>query len=383
MNRPPSTRSSSRPHVLVVRLDSAGDVLLTGPAIRAVAAGARRVTALVGPGGAAAAALLPGVDETVVWECPWIVGDPEAVAPDDIGDIVSRLSVLDCDEAVIFTSFHQSPLPTALVLRLAGVPRISATSVDYPGSLLDVRHRPQPTDGPHEVEFCLSTARAAGFELPNDDAGLLAVRGPLPDVTHLLADPSGTDAPRVALHVGASVPARSPEPASLAQAATLLAGRGWDVVVTGGPAEIALAAEVAGEAARSLAGRTSLGELAAVLAQSDVVVSGNTGPAHLAAAVGTPVVSLFAPVVPLERWRPWGVPTVVLGDLHASCRDTRSRVCPIPGHPCLSGVSGSQIAAAVESLLSPSSLGDASSASSGSSPTTAVPATAPSMEGAR
>ena len=49
---------------------------------------------------------------------------------------------------------------------------------------------------------------------------------------------------------------------------------------------------------------TSLAELAGVLERAACVVVGNTGPAHLAAAVGTPVVSLFAPVVPAERWAP-------------------------------------------------------------------------------
>lgn len=369
----------------MVRLDSAGDVLLTGPAIRAVAAGAARVTALVGPAGAAAASLLPGVDETVVWECPWIVGEPEPVTPDDVADVVSRIAVLGCDEAVIFTSFHQSPLPTALALRLAGIPRVSATSIDYPGSLLDVRHRPEPTDGPHEVEFCLATARAAGFDLPNDDAGLLAVRHPLPDVAHLLRTSGRPSAPRVAIHVGASVPARSPEPSSLRDAATSLAARGWEVVVTGGPAELALAADIAGSAGRSLAGQTSLAELAGVLAAADVVVSGNTGPAHLAAAVGTPVVSLFAPVVPVERWRPWGVPTVVLGDLTAPCRGTRARLCPVAGHPCLSGVTGEQIADAAISLLGQSVTSPTGpTGRGGTSPTTpAVPVTASAMEGAR
>ena len=61
----------------------------------------------------------------------------------------------------------------------------------------------------------------------------------------------------------------------------------------------------------------------------------NTGAAHLAAAVGTPVVSLFAPVVPAERWAPYGVPTVLLGDQDAPCAGSRARSCPVPGHPCL------------------------------------------------
>ena len=60
---------------------------------------------------------------------------------------------------------------------------------------------------------------------------------------------------------------------------------------------------------------------------------GNTGPAHLAAAVGTPVVSLFAPVVPAARWAPYGVPLVLLGDQQAPCRDTRAPGARCPATP--------------------------------------------------
>ena len=81
---------------------------------------------------------------------------------------------------------------------------------------------------------------------------------------------------------------------------------------------------------------------------------GNTGPAHLAAAVGTPVVSLFAPVVPAARWQPWGVPMILLGDQDAACRGSRSRLCPTPGHPCLSTVSPRLVAAAVRGLTAAS-----------------------------
>jgi heptosyltransferase-3 len=79
-------------------------------------------------------------------------------------------------------------------------------------------------------------------------------------------------------------------------------------------------------------------------------VVGNTGPAHLAAAVGTPVVSLFSPVVPAVRWRPWRVPQVLLGDQAAACASSRARVCPVPGHPCLDGVAVGAVVAAVDRL---------------------------------
>ena len=77
---------------------------------------------------------------------------------------------------------------------------------------------------------------------------------------------------------------------------------------------------------------------------------GNTGPAHLAASVGTPVVSVFAPVVPAHKWAPYGVPTTLLGDQYAACADTRARECPVPGHPCMACVTGDDIASAVLEL---------------------------------
>jgi ADP-heptose:LPS heptosyltransferase len=122
------------------------------------------------------------------------------------------------------------------------------------------------------------------------------------------------------------------------------------VLVTGGPGERELTAAVAGTRGVDLGGTTTLTGMAALLDGAAAVVVGNTGPAHLAAAVGAPVVSLFAPVVPAARWAPYGVPTVLLGDQDAPCRDTRARECPVPGHPCLTSVTAQDVVAAVDKL---------------------------------
>lgn len=323
---------------LVVRLDDMGDVLLCGPAVRAVAAGSSRVVILAGPNGAEAARLLPGVDDVLVWRAPWVGFDPPRVDPGDVAALVGTLTRFG--RAVIMTSFHQSPLPVALLLRLAGVGHIAAISEDYPGSLLDVRHR--VADDIPETERALSLVRAAGFALPPGDDGLLAVRRPLP------APP--VDPPYVVVHPGTSVPARTWPEEHCARAVRELAERGWRPVVTGGPAERALTARVAGEAGLDLGGRTTFAELAGLLAGARAVVAGNTGPAHLAAATGTPVVSLFAPVVPSVRWAPYGVRHILLGDQEAACRGTRARVCPVAGHPCLASVTPAEVVAAVEEL---------------------------------
>jgi ADP-heptose:LPS heptosyltransferase len=329
--------------VLVVRLDGAGDVLLAGPAVRAVAARAE-VTMLCGPAGTAAARLLPGAADVLTWAAPWVLADPPPIRRDDLDRLVTRLAELRFDEAVVLTSFHQSPLPTALLLRLAGIRRISGASVDYPGALLDVRLRPGedlPEDIP-EPERMLAITAAAGY--PAVDRDGLAVR-PTPDVTGVVPD-----RPFVVVHPGAAVPARRWPVRHAARAVELLADAGWSVVVTGGPDERLLTADVAGATGIDLGGRTDLGQLSGVLARAATVVVGNTGAAHLAAAVGTPVVSLFAPVVPAVRWRPYRVPHLLLGDQGAPCRNSRARECPVPGHPCLAVVTPEAVVEAVAAL---------------------------------
>ncbi|WP_182347460.1 glycosyltransferase family 9 protein [Tomitella gaofuii] len=329
-------------HMLIVRLDSAGDMLLAGPAVRAAASGSHRVTVLAGPRGAAAAELLPGVDEVIAWEAPWIAPEPGPLDPAAVDALIRTVVALEPDGAVVLTSFHQSALPTALLLRLAGVGWIAGFSEDYPGSLLDVRMRP-PGDIP-ESERALRLMRACGFPLQaGDDRHLRIRRG---GASHVPPLPQ----PYVVLHPGASVPARMPMPQWSADVAASLAAGGYRVVVTGGPGERELTALVAGRGAMDLGGRTDLPELASVLADAQAVIAPNTAAAHLAAAVGTPVVSLFAPVVDRRRWAPHGVPSVVLGDQNAACRGTRARACPVPGHPCLGSITYAQVVQALSTL---------------------------------
>jgi ADP-heptose:LPS heptosyltransferase len=333
-----------RPHVLACRLDSAGDVLLTGPALRALAAGADRVTLLCGPRGREAARLLPGVDEVRVFLAPWIDPQPPAVEESAILGLRDEIAGLNADEAVIFTSAHQSSLPLALVLRLAGVPRIGAISDDYPGSLLDVRHRVPPDI--HEVERALSLVRRLGYELPGDDDDRLRI------TSSASRRPCGRH-PKIAIHPGASVPARTWGAARWRALVDALVARGHHLVITGSVAERDLVDAVAGPprpTVMKLPGATTLQELAGVLADAEVLVAGNTGPAHLAAAVGTPVVSIFAPTVPATCWRPWGVPQRLLGNQHIACAGCRATVCPVAGHPCISEIPLEAAVDAVESL---------------------------------
>jgi ADP-heptose:LPS heptosyltransferase len=247
-------------------------------------------------------------------------------------------------------------------MRLAGIAEVTATSEDYPGSLLSQRHRlpgaGDPTiTGLHEVERALATVAAAGFEVdadPYGDALAVSVPATLPArLDHGIA--RRLPAPGyIVVHPGASVPARAPSPHVARAWVRSLAAAGHPVVVTGSPAERDLTAAVAGDVAVDLGGRTSFADLARVLAGAGAVVVGNTGPAHLAAAVRTPVVSAFSPVVPWSAWRPWGVPVVRLEvPAGSACAGTRARTCPDPGHHCLDAIRGDEVVRAVGELARP------------------------------
>lgn len=333
---------------VIARLDSLGDVLITGPAVRAVAAAHDRVVFLAGPRGAAAAELLPGVDRVLRWRAGWVDFDAGPVTAGAVAELIDVLAAERPDALLILTSFHQSPLPLALIGRMAGVAWIGAICTDYPGSLLDLRH-PDPGDIP-EPQRALSLAQAAGWRLPPGDDGRLRIK-PSPQLSGpLRAALGGGD--YVALHPGAAVPARRPSAGKSAELVAALARAGHHVVVTGTAADRELTARAAGGAGTDLGGRTTLAELGAVFAGARAVVVPNTGPAHLAAAVGAPIVSLFAPVVPAQRWAPYGVPVVLCGDQTAPCRGSRARNCPVAGHPCLDGIPAADVVMAVSRVES-------------------------------
>jgi ADP-heptose:LPS heptosyltransferase len=330
---------------LVARLDNMGDALLTGPAVRAVAASGDPVTFLAGPSGAGAAQLLVGVDEVLVFEAPWVAFDAPQVDNHALAKLVKSVASRGIDEAFIFTSFHQSPLPLALLLRQAGVRWIGATCVDYPGTLLDLRH-PYEEDL-HEVEQSLELVYAAGHRLPFGDHRRLALN-------LLPVAIEGLPRPYVVVHPGASVTARALPPQRTREVVAALVEAGHHVVLTGSEGEAELIEQITPAGSEGsvtpLAGSLGLVQLAHVLRSAEALVCGNTGPVHLAAAVGTPVVEAFAPVVPAHRWRPWGVPHVLLGDLDISCAGCRSRVCPRQGQPCLDPFDAQSVLAALGSI---------------------------------
>lgn len=115
-----------------------------------------------------------------------------------------------------------------------------------------------------------------------------------------------------------------------------LTGKGFPVVVVGAPGEEDLAARATPPGGANLTGRTSCEDLAALFERCALVVANNSGPVHLADALGIPTIS-FSGGVHMTHWRPLsGRARVLLRD--ANCRESFCRVCPDKGERCLGRV---------------------------------------------
>ncbi|MEA2364606.1 MAG: hypothetical protein QOI32_118, partial [Thermoleophilaceae bacterium] len=204
---------STAAELLCVRLDTIGDVLMTGPALRALrSSGARpRITLLTSGPGAAAGELMPEVDELLVYEAPWMKrgGRGGDVAGDQA--MIEELARRRFDAAVIFTVYSQSPLPAALMCRLAGVPLRLAHCREKPyGLLSDHVPEPEPRDLlRHEVRRQLDLVASVGATTPDER---LAVDVPASERARAgeLLEQMGIDTARpwAVVHPGASAPSR-------------------------------------------------------------------------------------------------------------------------------------------------------------------------------
>lgn len=328
-------------NILCVRLDSLGDVLMTTPAMRALkeSGPCRRVTLLTSPAGAAATPLLPDVDETIVYEAPWMKhGAPRDGAATD-ERLIGRLRTGGFDAAVIFTVFSQNPLPAALMCYLAEIPLRLAHCRENPYRLLtDWVAETEPHERVrHESRRQLDLVATIGAHTDDERLRLCVPPSARTRVRTLLAQEGLADErPWAVLHPGATAPSRRYPPGHFAEVARrLVLEHGWRIAYTGDDSEAELVTAIARESGVDsvcLAGRLEFAELAALIEAAPLVIANNTGPVHVAAAVGTPVLDLYALTNPQHT--PWLVPHRVLSH-DVPCKFCYKSVCPLEHHDCL------------------------------------------------
>jgi lipopolysaccharide heptosyltransferase II len=265
--------------------------------------------------------------------------------------ILQRLKAERFDAAVVFTVYSQNPLPAAYLCYLADIPLRLAHCRENPYQLLsDWVPDPEPASAVrHEVQRQLDLVAAVGARTANRQLSFSVPRAAREMVRGLLA---GLPRPVVVIHPGASAASRRYPPEQFARAADLvIAETGCQAVFTGDAGEAELVQSVQArmlQPSHSLVGRLELAELGALIDEADLLISNNTAPAHIAAAVGTPVVDLYALTNPQHT--PWQARSRVLSH-DVPCRNCYKSTCPQGHHDCLKRVAPEAVASAAMELL--------------------------------
>ncbi len=303
---------------LLVRLDNIGDVVMLSPAVRAIKRALPRLhlTLMVSPAGSAVAGLIPGADEVFVHRALWQDARGEmAFAPERERGLIDELRRRRFDVALLFTSFSQSPYPAAYVCYLAGIPRRIGQSREFGGAVLSQWVPPLP-DATHQVDRNLHLL--AGVGIPIGGPGASALRLAVPRAARLQAETllkaQGVRGGFVALAPGATCSARRYPAERYVEVAARLQRLGHQVVVLGGVKDKSLGEQVIASAsgAVSLCGLTTIADLAAILQRARLLVANDSGPMHVADAVGCPMVILYAGTELEEQWRPRTAPARLL-----------------------------------------------------------------------
>ncbi len=304
--------------ILCVRLDNFGDVLMTTPALRALKQtwANSRLTLLTSSAGAAVIPLIPEVDDVISFDVPWVSSD-KAQNPAAVLQMAETLRQRAFDAAIVFTVQSQNPLPAAMLCYLAGIPRVLGYCRENPYHLLTdwVPDAEVLVATRHEVDRQLALVATVGCQT---DDSRLSVR--LPDgardwVRQRLRQAGVNPArPWLVLHPGVSEEKRRyPADCFVKAAHRLTDVHDYQIVLTGSASEWAYVDTIRqqiGPDTFNLAGTMNLPALAGLLAEAPVLIANNTGPVHLSAAVGTPVVVTYAKTNPQHT--PWRVPSRVL-----------------------------------------------------------------------
>lgn len=320
-------------NLLAMRLDNIGDVIMTGPALRAIkeTLPQAKLTLMASPSGSQAAALLPWVDQVLPWRVLWQDLGSLAFDPDREWHLIQTLQEQQFDAAICFTSFSQSPHPPAFACALAGIPlRLGESKEWVTGVLSDAI--PAAPDTLHQVERNLRLVESIGFQVSDRSLTVEIPASAHQTIWQRLADfglPAGD--PYLLLNPWTSCQSRNYSWERFALAARQLGQiTGWPVVVTGMEKDRDRSRPLLtllGETAIDLIGATNLVELTALIAHARLLLSNNTSTMHLADATRTPSVILFAGTEYEEQWQPRSCPLRLLRQ-PTPCSPCYAFTCP-------------------------------------------------------
>jgi lipopolysaccharide heptosyltransferase II len=304
-------------NILIIRPDNMGDLIMSAPAIRALKETfSAKITVLTSTMAKGIVNHIPEIDEAIIFDLPWvkIANKPDVSV---FNQVVAQLTEQHFDAAVIFTVYSQNPLPTAMLAYLAGIPRILAYCRENPYHLITDWAPDKEPYGliKHQVRRDLDLVATVGATTKNENLHLNVDENLWPVVSRKLAD-QGFDVNQqwLILHAGVSEKKREyPVERWVATARQLIKENGYRILLTGSASEKNLTDELAmkiGEGSLSAAGLFGIDEFICLVKHAPVMLSVNTGTIHIAAAVGTPIVVLYAETNPQHT--PWNVRCKVL-----------------------------------------------------------------------
>ena len=298
-------RPPARPaRVLLLRLERIGDLLMALPAIGDLRAALpeAEIDLAVGSWNAEIAGHIRGIDRVHIVDAPWL-------ARGDAGRPSSRLitAALGWRTRRYDAAVNLEPdIRSNMLAGLSGARWTAGYRSGGGGPLLDQAIDYQPAE--HTAENARRLMSAVFGAVPVDTAPQLAI----PDAARRDADAllDGQPRPVVAVHAsGGRLVKQWPPERFAGVARRLIDSRGATIVLTGGPGDAGLVETVkAALPVNRVVDGSRLGSLltvAALLERCDLLVTGDTGPMHLAGAVGTPVVAVFGPSDP-RRYAPRG-----------------------------------------------------------------------------
>ena len=304
-------------NILCVRPDNMGDLIMSGPAIRALKESFNaKITVLTSSMSAGIINHMPEIDEAIIFDLPW-VKTAEAPDPGVFNSVIEEIKTRKFDAAVVFTVYSQNPLPTAMLAYLAGIPLILTNCREKPYQLITdwVPDKEPYQFIKHQVRRDLDLVVNVGAHTLNEDLQLTVNQQLWTAVSQQLGS-VGFDVskPWIILHAGVSEKKREYHVECWVEAAKqLIAEHGLQVLLTGSASEKHLTDELQsliGEGSTSAGGMFKLPEFVCLMEQAPLLLSVNTGTIHIAAAVGTPTVVLYAQTNPQHT--PWNVPHIVL-----------------------------------------------------------------------
>lgn len=302
--------------ILCVRLDNLGDVLMTTPACRALKTTWPHchLTLLTSSAGRAIAQLIPELDQVIAADVPWMATNQAGLS---IQQLTDQLRSGRFDAAIIFTVQSQNPLPAAMLCYMAGIPRVLGYCRENPYQLLTdwVPDSEVLVATRHEVDRQLTLVRTIGCQTADQRLSLQIAMTDRQYARQLLAT-EGLDSyrPWLVVHPGVSEAKRRYPPNGFVQVlSSLIRRHNYQIILTGSqqehPLTVSIQKQLTGNVL-NLAGKLSLPQLCGLIAETPMLLSNNTGPVHIAAAVGTPVVVLYAKTNPQHT--PWQVPNRIL-----------------------------------------------------------------------